>query len=54
MTVEVQDQQFAAEVAAMFEKDFQKSRLVGVDEPTQRGPAFRLKVRAANLLSPIQ
>ena len=54
LTVEVRDQRFAAEVAAMFEKDFEKSRLVSAHEPTERGTAFRMKVRAANLLSPIQ
>jgi cardiolipin synthase len=54
LTVQVEDRGFAAEVADMFEKDFLKSRLVGVKEPTERGTAFQIKVRAANLLSPIQ
>ncbi|RYD65264.1 MAG: cardiolipin synthase [Verrucomicrobiaceae bacterium] len=54
LTVQVEDPGFAAEVAAMFEKDFEKSRLVGLKEPTERGTAFQIKVRAANLLSPIQ
>jgi len=54
LTVQVEDQGFAAEVEKMFEKDFEKSRLVGLKEPTERGTAFRIKVRAANLLSPIQ
>ncbi|MCW1916300.1 cardiolipin synthase [Luteolibacter sp. GHJ8] len=53
-TVEVRDQAFATKVREMFERDFKKSRLVPVDEPTQRGFFFMLKVRAANLLSPIQ
>jgi len=54
LTVHVEDRRFAAEIAEMFEKDFEKSRLVGANEPTERGTGFRIKVRAANLLSPVQ
>lgn len=54
LTVQVEDRGFADEVAKMFEKDFEKSRLVGFKEPTERGTVFQIKVRAANLLSPIQ
>lgn len=54
LTVQVEDPAFASEVEGMFKKDFEKSRLVGLKEPTERGTAFQIKVRAANLLSPIQ
>jgi len=54
MTVEVRDPSFAAEVASMLEQDFKKCRLVAPNEPTTRGFWFQFKVRAANLLSPIQ
>ncbi|WP_052574074.1 cardiolipin synthase [Haloferula sp. BvORR071] len=54
LTVQVEDRGFAAQVAEMFEKDFKKSRVVGFKEPTERGTQFLMKVRAANLLSPIQ
>lgn len=54
MTVEVRDEAFASEVAAMLEQDFAKARRVDPKEPAENGFWFRLKVRAANLLSPIQ
>ena len=54
ITLEMRDEKFAGEVTAMLEKDFMESRLVAPAELDQRGFFFRLGVRAANLLAPIQ
>jgi cardiolipin synthase len=54
MTVEIRDEEFAREVEAMLESDFSRSRLVDPKEIADRGFLFQLKVRASNLLSPIQ
>lgn len=54
MTMEVRDPAFAAEVEAMLENDFAHARLVDPAEARGRGFLFRLKVRTAILLSPIQ
>ena len=54
MTMEIRDEAFTREVSEMLERDFSEARLVDPDELEERGFLFRLKVRAANLLSPIQ
>ncbi|NQX01568.1 cardiolipin synthase [bacterium] len=54
MTLEVRDEAFAREVATLLENDFARSRAVDPMEVTHRGFLFKLKVRAAHLLSPIQ
>ncbi|MES2661393.1 MAG: cardiolipin synthase [Verrucomicrobiota bacterium] len=54
MTVEIRDEAFAREVATMLENDFSQSRLVDPAEIANRGFLFQFKVRASNLLSPIQ
>jgi cardiolipin synthase A/B len=54
MTLEIRDAAFASEVATMLENDFSHSRLVDPKEIANRGFLFQLKVRASNLLSPIQ
>ncbi len=54
MTLEIRDASFAREVATMLENDFSHSRLVDPKEMAERGFLFQFKVRAANLLSPIQ
>ena len=54
MTLEIRDAAFAREVATMLENDFSRSRLVDPKEVANRGFLFQLKVRASNLLSPIQ
>jgi len=43
----------AAEVEAMFERDFACSQEVGHDEIDRRGPLFRVGTAGARLLSPI-
>lgn len=45
---------FAGKVARMLEEDFSKSRLLSEGELSSRGLPFRLLVRAAYLLAPIQ
>jgi len=54
MILEIRDEAFASEVAAMLENDFAHSRLVDPKEIATRGFVFQLKVRASHLLSPIQ
>ena len=48
------DRAFAAEVAAMLEKDFERCRAVSADDLHRRSFWFRLAVRFARLLSPVQ
>ncbi len=54
MSVEIRDEAFAGKVAEMLEGDFAKSRLVPVTEPEKWSFFQKFKVRAANLLSPVQ
>jgi cardiolipin synthase A/B len=54
MILEIRDEAFASEVAAMLENDFAHSRLVDPKEFANRGVVFQFKVRASHLLSPIQ
>lgn len=54
MTMEVRDKAFAQEIEAMLTRDFAKSTRVDPKEAEHRGFFFRLKVRAASLLSPVQ
>lgn len=54
MTLEIRDNAFAHQVSTMLEDDFSGSRLVDPKEIASRGLLFQLKVRASNLLSPIQ
>ncbi|MES2925127.1 MAG: cardiolipin synthase [Verrucomicrobiota bacterium] len=54
MTLEIRDPAFAREVATMLENDFSHCRLVDPKEIANRGFLFQFKVRASNLLSPIQ
>ncbi len=54
ITMEIRDPTFAAEVAAMLEKDFGNSRLVAKGELAERGFLFSFGVRSSSLLAPIQ
>lgn len=54
VTTLVCDEGFAAEVARMMEKDFARSRLVERQEYANRPLLFRVAVRAARLLAPLQ
>lgn len=54
MTLEVRDETFAREVEAMFLEDFSLSRLSSAAELDERSFFFRLAVRVARLLAPIQ
>ena len=53
MTTWVHDPGFAAEVAAMLEADFERSRLSKAEEYSSRGFFFRLTVRFVRLFTPI-
>ena len=50
----IHDEGFNREVAAMLENDFSNSRLVDGSEYREKDFFFRLRVRAARLLAPIQ
>ncbi|MHC4451290.1 MAG: cardiolipin synthase [Planctomycetota bacterium] len=54
ITAVINDSAFAAEVAAMFEKDFEKSRLMEEGEYDAKPYWFRVGVRLARLTSPVQ
>jgi cardiolipin synthase A/B len=54
ITVAVADRQFAADVAAMLERDFANSRPVTADALRQRPFWFRFAVAASRLMAPIQ
>jgi cardiolipin synthase len=54
ITMVFADPAFAAQVAAMLEHDLENSRLAAAHELTNASPWFRLKVRIARLMSPIQ
>ena len=53
ITMLFHDAEFAAEVRAMLERDFERSRPFLVSEYSERGLAFRFAVRAARLMAPI-
>lgn len=50
----IHDKGFNAEVAAMLEQDFSNSRRVEISDYTEKGYLFRLTVKLARLLAPIQ
>lgn len=54
MTVEIQDAAFAGEVEALFMEDFARSRLSSAKELASRSFLFRLAVRVARLMAPLQ
>ena len=54
ITAVVTDPDFAAEVEAMFEDDFQQSRLMESDEYARKPWWFRFGVKLARLTSPVQ
>ena len=54
ITAVVHDADFAAQVAEMFERDFEKSRLMEEGEYEKKPFWFRLGVRLARLTSPVQ
>jgi cardiolipin synthase len=54
LTALVADRGFAGEVAAMLDKDFAGCLRVPVDDFRRRSLGFRLAVRAARLLAPLQ
>ncbi len=54
ITLEVRDAEFAREVEAMFLDDFADSRLSTAEELEQRSFFFRLLVRVARLMAPVQ
>ncbi|KIH78180.1 cardiolipin synthetase [Geoalkalibacter ferrihydriticus DSM 17813] len=54
ITLEVQDEEFAREVEEMLLQNFSESRLSSAQELEQRSFPFRLAVRVARLLAPIQ
>jgi cardiolipin synthase len=54
ITAVINHSAFAAEVAAMFEKDFEKSRLMEEGEYDAKPYWFRVGVRLARLTSPVQ
>ncbi len=54
ITLEVRDADFARQVEALFEDDFAASRLASAAELDARGFLFRLAVRVARLMAPVQ
>lgn len=54
ITIEVRDVDFAREVEALFLRDFADSRLSSAKELEARSFLFRLAVRVARLLAPVQ
>jgi cardiolipin synthase A/B len=54
ITLAVRDRAFAASVEDMFERDFANSTPATAADLTERNFFFRLAVRVARLLSPIQ
>jgi len=54
ITVLVDDAVFAEQTAEMFERDFQVCRLADADDLVRRPYWFKLAVRCARLLAPIQ
>jgi cardiolipin synthase A/B len=54
LMVGVQDEKFAGEVEKMLEEDFSNSRLTSGDDLDQKSLLYKLSVRVARLLAPIQ
>ena len=54
ITMLLVDKDFARDVEAMLEDDFAKSRQVSATEYTEASLWFRVAVRVARLLAPIQ
>lgn len=54
LTIEIRDVAFATQVAGMLKSDFADSRLVAEGELEGRSFLHRFKVRASNLLAPVQ
>lgn len=54
ITLMFRDAEFAAEVEAMLEGDFSRSRLISPSEYTDQNLPFRFLVRTARLLAPVQ
>ena len=54
ITMAFYDRAFAQQVAAMLEKDFANSKPAAASELTEAGFFFRLKVRIARLMAPVQ
>lgn len=54
ITMAVKDRDFARKVAAMLEKDFERSRLMTPDDLEKKPFHFRLASRVSRLLAPIQ
>lgn len=54
LTVLIASRVFAGRVGAMLEQDFKHARRVKADDYTRRTLAFRIAVRAARLLAPVQ
>jgi cardiolipin synthase len=54
VTVVVDDREFAAEVARMFERDFEQCQLARADDLHRRSFWFQVAVRVARLMSPVQ
>lgn len=54
ITIQVRDEAFNKEVEQMFERDFAQSRIVSADELLKRSFFFRLAVRTARLMAPLQ
>lgn len=54
ITIQVRDQAFTQDVEQMFERDFTQSRLVTADELLKYSFFFRLAVRTARLMAPLQ
>jgi cardiolipin synthase len=54
ITMLFEDKEFAREVESMLEDDFSRSRLVSASEYTGRSLLFRLSVRVARLMAPVQ
>jgi cardiolipin synthase len=54
ITVIVDDEGFASDVAAMFENDFTRCRLAKPEDLAHRSFWFKLAVRIARLMAPVQ
>lgn len=54
VTMLLEDEKIAAQVKAMFDTDFKKSRLVSASEYTDASLPFRFSVQLARLFAPIQ
>ncbi len=54
ITLQVDDPLFAEQVERMFERDFANSDIASAKELRAKSPLFRLAVRTARLMAPIQ